>query len=235
KLIVIRADRKNLELEEITFMDPAMGSYHIGVYAFDVFMQLYQSQGYSPRDAAQLIVEKNLYGIDIDERAYQLSYFAILMKARQYNRRILTKDVKPNLYSIIESNTINRNHLEYLGTNIKDKEEWRSTKEDIIEILDLFIDAKEYGSILKIDDNYDFEEMKDFVSNLEEENQISFDTIGIEQTQTDLLTIMSIAENLSSKYDVVVTNPPYLASSGMNTKIKKYLEVEYPVSKLDLF
>src|SRR5699024_4323648 len=105
-LIEIRADRRKLELEEICFMDPAMGSYHIGVYAFEEFMQLYKSLGYSPRDAAELIIAKNLFGLDIDKRAYQLSYFAILMKGRQYNRRILSKGLKPNLYSIVESNSI---------------------------------------------------------------------------------------------------------------------------------
>lgn len=235
ELIEIRADRKNLQLEEITFMDPAMGSYHIGVYAFEVFMQLYQSQGYSPRDAAELIVEKNLYGIDIDNRAYQLSYFAILMKARQYNRRILTKGVSPNLYSIIESNPIDRNHLDYLGTNIDDKKEWVDIKEDIIEILDSFIDAKEYGSILKIVESYDFEAMKKFVSNIKEKTQISFETIGIEQTQNDLLIIISSAETLSSEYDVIVTNPPYLGHHGMNVKLKDYLGENYPNSKSDLF
>ncbi|MDN6162459.1 MAG: BREX-1 system adenine-specific DNA-methyltransferase PglX, partial [Atopostipes sp.] len=98
ELFEIREERKNIKLEKITFMDPAMGSFHIGIYAFDVFMQLYKSKGYSPRDAAKSIIENNLYGIDIDERAYQLSYFAILMKARQYNRRILTKKINPNLY-----------------------------------------------------------------------------------------------------------------------------------------
>ncbi|MBE6064445.1 BREX-1 system adenine-specific DNA-methyltransferase PglX [Clostridium cochlearium] len=235
QLIEIRKDRKNVQLEDIKFIDPAMGSFHIGVYAFEIFMQLYESQGYTQREASKLIIENNIYGLDIDKRAYQLSYFACMMKGRQYNRRILNGEIKCNLHAIPESNEINRSHLDYLGNNIEDKKDWDEYKKEIIEILDTFKDAKEYGSILQISDKYDFKVLKEFVANVKPQKQLSFETVGIEKTQQDILEILSVAEILSQKYDVVVTNPPYMGSSGMNPKLSKYVRDNYPNSKSDLF
>ncbi|NME96559.1 BREX-1 system adenine-specific DNA-methyltransferase PglX [Clostridium cochlearium] len=235
QLIEIRKDRKNVQLEDIKFIDPAMGSFHIGVYAFEIFMQLYESQGYTQREASKLIIENNIYGLDIDKRAYQLSYFACMMKGRQYNRRILNGEIKCNLHAIPESNEINRSHLDYLGNNIEDKKDWDEYKKEIIEILDTFKDAKEYGSILQISDKYDFKVLKEFVANVKPQKQLSFETVGIEKTQQDILEILSVAEILSQKYDVVVTNPPYMASSGMNPKLSKYVRDNYSDSKSDLF
>ncbi|MEL5899167.1 BREX-1 system adenine-specific DNA-methyltransferase PglX [Clostridium sporogenes] len=235
QLIEIRKDRKNVQLEDIKFIDPAMGSFHIGVYAFEIFMQLYESQGYTQREASKLIIENNIYGLDIDKRAYQLSYFACMMKGRQYNRRILNGEIKCNLHAIPESNEINRSHLDYLGNNIEDKKDWDEYKKEIIEILDTFKDAKEYGSILQISDKYDFKVLKEFVANVKPQTQLSFETVGIEKTQQDILEILSVAEILSQKYDVVVTNPPYMASSGMNPKLSKYVRDNYSDSKSDLF
>lgn len=236
-LIEIRNDRKNIQLEDIKFIDPAMGSFHIGVYAFEVFMQLYESQGYTAREAAVSVIENNLYGLDIDKRAYQLSYFACMMKGRQYNRRILNGETKCNLYAIPESNNINRKHLDYLGNNISDKKAWGKAKEEIDEILDIFIDAKEYGSILNVP-NYDFSVLNKFIKGVrskEQELQLSDETIGIERTQDDVLEILSVAKILAQNYDVVVTNPPYMGSSGMNPKLSKYVKDNYPDSKSDLF
>jgi hypothetical protein len=235
QLIEIRKDRKNVQIEDIKFIDPAMGSFHIGVYAFEIFMQLYESQGYTEREASKLIIENNIYGLDIDKRAYQLSYFACMMKGRQYNRRILNGEIKCNLHAIPESNEINKSHLDYLGNNIEDKKDWDEYKKEIIEILDIVKDAKEYGSILQVSDKYDFKVLKEFVANIKPQTQLSFETVGIEKTQQDILEILIVAEILSQKYDILVTNPPYMGSSGMNSKLNKYVKKNYPDSKSDLF
>lgn len=115
KLATIRKEYAALNPEDLTLIDPCMGSGHILVYAFDVLMQIYESVGYSQRDAAKSILEHNLYGLDIDDRAYQLAYFAVMMRARQYNRRILNGENTCHVHAIQESNPINRAHLKFLG------------------------------------------------------------------------------------------------------------------------
>ncbi len=127
-----------------------MGSGHILVYAFEMFMQFYLEEGYMEREAAESIIENNLYGLDIDKRAYQLAYFALMMKGRQYSRRILNKDIENNLYYFIDSKDINRKQIDYLGYGLDNREE---SKEDILEIIDLFIYARELGSVLKVEKN----------------------------------------------------------------------------------
>lgn len=231
----IRKERKILKLEEIKFMDPAMGSFHIGVYAFEIFMQLYKSQGYVEREAAISIIENNLYGLDIDKRAYQLSYFAIMMKGRQYNRSLLSQNVHNNLNTIKESNNINRDHLEYMGPNFTDKSKRKDLIKQINEILDIFIDAKEYGSILKVPNNYNFDELIRFVKEEVCLQTVTMRTVNIDNSQNQLLDILKIAKNLALKFEVVVTNPPYLGSRTMNQDLKRYLNKEYNVSKADLF
>ncbi|KAA8675104.1 BREX-1 system adenine-specific DNA-methyltransferase PglX [Clostridium sp. HV4-5-A1G] len=231
----IQRDRKNIQLEDIKFIDPAMGSFHIGVYAFEIFMQLYESQGYTDKEAAKSIIENNLYGLDIDKRAYQLSYFAVMMKGRQYDRKILDGGIKCNLHTISESNNVNRKHLDYLGSNISDKKAWEKVRKEIEDMLDIFEDAKEYGSILNIPDKYDFSALKEFIINIKPQAQLSIETIYIEKTQQKILEIFNTAEILSQKYDIVVTNPPYMGNSNMNTKLSKYLKDNYPDSKSDLF
>ncbi|PRR80216.1 BREX-1 system adenine-specific DNA-methyltransferase PglX [Clostridium luticellarii] len=231
----IQRDRKNIQLEDIKFIDPAMGSFHIGVYAFEIFMQLYGSQGYMDKEAAKSIIENNLYGLDIDKRAYQLSYFAVMMKGRQYDRKILDGGIKCNLHTISESNNVNRKHLDYLGSNISDKKAWEKVRKEIEDMLDIFEDAKEYGSILNIPDKYDFSALKEFITNIKPQTQLSFETVHIEKTQQEILEILNTAEILSQKYDIVVTNPPYMGNSNMNTKLSKYLKDNYPDSKSDLF
>lgn len=233
QLIQIRNDKKDIQLEDIKFIDPAMGSFHIGVYAFEIFMQLYESQGYTTREAARLIIENNLYGIDIDKRAYQLSYFACMMKGRQHNRIILNGEIKCNLYAISESNDIDRNHLDYFGNNIEDKKTWEKYKEETIEILEIFKDAKEYGSILIIENKYDFDALREFV--IYKQPDLNFDTMGIDNTQNEILEMLNVAKMLSQKYDIVVTNPPYMGSRGMNSRLSKYLRDNFFDSKTDLF
>lgn len=231
----IRSNRNSLELEAIKFIDPAMGSFHIGVYAFEVFMQLYKSQGYRESQAARLIIEKNLYGLDIDKRAYQLSYFACMMKGRQYDSKILNSELKCNLHPIYESNKINSKQLNYFYNETVDENNNESAKKNIEGILELFIDAKEYGSILEMPDKYNFTALIKYLEGCNFNSDIPTEIIGIEETQKEILQVLNIAKVLSQNYDIVSTNPPYMGSSGMNPKLSKYLGDNYPDSKADLF
>lgn len=233
KLAEIRREYAGLNLEDIKIIDPCMGSGHILVYAFDVLMQIYESAGYGQRDAAISILENNIYGIDIDDRAFQLAYFAVMMKARQYNRRILNGEYKPNLYSIKESNGVNRNHLKYFGTSLNESDKDKALSQ-MNSLLDTFIDAKEYGSILTVEE-YDWDLLERFVSDSESSGQISMETVGIEDTKEALLQMIAQGKVLGQKYWVAVTNPPYAGSSNLSTKVNNYLKKNYPDSKSDLF
>ena len=220
------------DVRDIKVIDPCMGSGHILVYAFDVLMQLYEDAGYSQRDAAKSILENNLYGLDIDDRAYQLAYFAVMMKARQYNRRILSAETPCHVYAIQESNSINRAHLKYLGAGLDDFEA-NTARVQLEELLDTLRDAKEYGSILKVE-NYNWELLRRFVSAADAGEQITMDSAGLEGTVAQLLTLIDIAETMERKYDVVVTNPPYMGSGGMGTKLTDFVKQNYPDSKSDM-
>ena len=219
--------------EDIRVIDPCMGSGHILVYVFDVLMQIYQTVGYSQRDAAKCILENNIYGLDIDDRAFQMAYFAIMMKARQYNRRIFNQNVRVNLYAIKESNDFNRNHLKYFGAGLGAKEK-ELAKKQICDLLDTFKDAKEFGSLLKIDD-CDWDLLRCYVRNSNEEQQISLMSVGLEETKAFLLELIDVASVMCQKYHIFVTNPPYLNSGSMSTKLGNYVKKEYPKSKTDLY
>lgn len=214
--------------ENIKFIDPCMGSGHILVYAFEEFMQIYENAGWSAREAAQSIVEKNLYGLDIDDRAAQLSYFAVMMKARQYDRRFFSRGVKPNIYAIKESNGINRNQLKYFGAEL-DEMEKNAAILQIEGLLDTLVDAKEYGSILNVD-VYDWNLLNRWVNSTDMERQISFETYGLDGTADKLKELIDVATVMAQKYDVVVTNPPYLGSSRFSNKldayVKKYIKIQ---------
>ena len=229
----IRTECKKLNTRDIKVIDPCMGSGHILVYAFEVLMKIYESQGYTQRDAASAIIENNLYGLDIDDRAYQLAYFAVMMKARKYDRRFLTRGVLPKIFSIKESNGINRTHLQYLGHSLNDMERNMAIQQ-LEYMLDTFYDAKEYGSILNIDD-CNWELLRSFVEDFHIEGQMSLESIGVEDSQEKLKEIVAIGEAMAQKYDVVVTNPPYMGSSGMSTKLSNYLKANYSTTKTDLF
>jgi len=229
----IRKAYKNLSPEDIKVIDPCMGSGHILVYCFDVLMQIYEAQGYTQRDAAQSILENNLYGLDIDNRAAQLAYFAVMMKARQYDRRIFSREIKPHVYAIQESNTVNRNHLAYLGAGLSPIEKNNAINE-INGLLNTFVDSKEYGSILNVE-NYNWPLLRQFVSGIDQSQQMTLETIGIEVTQAQLKVLVEIGETMARKYHVVVTNPPYMGSSGMGAGLSKYVKDNYPDSKSDLF
>ena len=233
QLDAIREEYKAIKPEDIKVIDPCMGSGHILVYAFDVLMQIYESYGYSQRDAAKSIIEDNLYGLDIDNRAYQLAYFAIMMKARQHNRRILNGETNPHVYAIQESNGINRDQLQYFGAGM-DEMQRNIAMLQIQGLLDTFIDAKEYGSILNVN-SYDWELLHQFVDKLGMTGQMSFDTVGVEDTQDQLRRLVEIGTVMAWKYDVVVTNPPYMGISNGNGRLNEFVKKYYPDSKADLF
>ena len=233
KLSEIRKEYAALNPEDIKLIDPCMGSGHILVYAFDVLMQIYESAGYSQRDAVKSILEHNIYGLDIDDRAYQLAYFAVMMKARQYNRRILNGENTCHVYAIQESNSINRAHIKFFGAGLSDLEK-NTAKMQLEGLLDILTDAKEYGSILNVE-SYNWELLHRFVSAVDAEEQITMDSAGLEVTVEQLLTLIDIAATMARKYDVVVTNPPYMGSSGMDAKLSDFTKKNYPDSKSDFF
>ena len=233
QLVQIRAERKDLTPEEILCIDPCQGSGHILVYLFDVLMQIYREEGYSERDAARSVLKNNIYGLDIDDRAYQLSYFAVLMKAREYDRMILKKHINPHVYSIQESNTIDRNQVKYFGADMSEFDKNNAINQ-LTGLLDTFIDAKEYGSILNVDP-CDWELLREFVENDRVEGQYGLDTYDIEGTQKKILKLINIGKALDQKFNITCTNPPYMTSSNMDALLNAYVRKQYPDSKADLF
>ena len=232
KLSEIRKEYATLNPEDIKLIDPCMGSGHILVYAFDVLMQIYESAGYSQRDAAKSILEHNIYGLDIDDRAYQLAYFAVMMKARQYNRRILNGENTCHVYAIQESNSINRAHLKYFGAGMDDIEK-NAAKMQLEGLLDTLTDAKEYGSILNVE-SYNWDLLRRFVAAEDTDGQISMDSVGVEDTAEQLNRLIDIGETMARKYDVVVTNPPYAGMGNLSAKVNEFAKENYPTSKSDL-
>lgn len=223
QLAKLREEYKTIKPEEIKVIDPCMGSGHILVYAFDVLMQIYTAAGWDQREAAQSILKNNLYGLDIDDRAAQLAYFAVMMKARQYDRRLLTRGIQPNIYSIRESNGIQAMTIEYFHKNDP------KLKADIERIVTEMRDAKEYGSILNITP-------VDFAGLYARFDEIRNDINMMQMSALDeLLPLVKCAELLAQKYDVVVTNPPYMGSGGMSDKLVALSKRLYPNVKSDLF
>ena len=233
KLAEIRKEYAALNPEDIKLIDPCMGSGHILVYAFDVLMQIYESAGYSQRDAAKSILEHNIYGLDIDDRAYQLAYFAVMMKARQYNRRILNGENSCHVYAIQESNSINRAHLKYFGAGMDDIEK-NAAKMQLEGLLDTLTDAKEYGSILNVE-SYNWDLLRRFVAAEDTDGQISMDSVGVEDTAEQLNRLIDIGETMARKYWVTVTNPPYAGMSKMNAKLNNFVQDNYADYKSDMF
>ena len=232
QLVQIRADRKGLTPEDILCIDPCQGSGHILVYLFDVLMQIYREDGYSERDAARCILEHNLYGLDIDDRAYQLSYFAVLMKARQYDRLILKKHIRPHVYSIQEGNSVNRVHLKYFGTADTSESTRNKAIEQLTYLLDTFKDAKEYGSILNVEP-CDWDLLREYIEN--DVGQFEFEALGINNTRKQIKPLIDIGEAMAQKYHVVTTNPPYMGATGFPSKLAEYAKEHYPSSKADTF
>ena len=233
QLAEIRKQYAALKPTEILTIDPCAGSGHILCVLFDVLVQIYEDYSHTAREAAASIVQNNLWGLDIDDCAAQLAYFAVMMKARQYDRRFFTKEVQPHVYAIQESNLIERKHLNYLGHGLSTLER-NNALNQMNALLDEFIDAKEYGSILQPGE-YDWALLSRFVADTTPEQQVTFDESGVEATQAQLRLMIAQGQALAQKYHAVVTNPPYMGGSGMNAKLSDFVKSNYPDSKSDLF
>ena len=228
----IREESKTLSPEDITVLDPSMGSGHILVYAFDVLYQIYVSAGYSEKDIPRLILEKNLYGLDIDDRAGQLAYFALMMKARSYSRRLFRRvnadnPIKINVCSIQESNGIAKEDIEYFANG--DEE----LKDDIEYLVEVFTDAKEYGSILEVKE-VDFGRIENRLAEIQEDITNLLNRDSRDRIINIFPNIVKQGKAMSNRYHICVTNPPYMGSKGMSGKLRKYLEESYNNSKADL-
>lgn len=235
QLAEIRARYANIEPEQLKVIDPCMGSGHILCYLFDVLMQIYLDNGYSRREAVRSILENNLFGLDIDKRAMQIAYFAVMMKAREYDSGFFDrrKVTQPRVYDIQESNGINRNQLKFFGNGLSDFER-NEARLQLEGLLDTLTDAKEYGSILNMG-SYNWDLLRSCADVASEDAQVSMESVGLEKTVAKLKPLIDIGEALGQKYDVVVTNPPYMGSSGMNARLSAYVKKNYPDSKSDLF
>ena len=219
----IRAEYAKLRPEDILCIDPCMGSGHILVVLFDVLVQIYEAYGYSAREAASMIVEHNLYGLDIDERAAQLSYFAVMMKARQYDRRFFSRKVQPHVYAIVESNDIDEFTLEYFVNGDA------KLKKSMDILMDELHDAKEYGSILNVT-MVDFPALYARLAEVEEDI-----SMHRESALNTIKPLIQVAEALAQKYDAVCMNPPYAGAKGFNEKLSCYIEHQYQSEKSDLY
>ena len=228
QLAELRKGYAALTPEDIKCIDPCMGSGHILAYLFDVLMQIYRSAGYTDRDAAASIVEHNLYGLDIDDRAAQMAYFVVMMKGCHYDSRFLRRHLKPHVYAIQESGELSQTAFGYCGPE----------KPTARTLWDTFRNAKEYGSILQ--PKVTLEELDKLEARLQEADRMAgYGSLGVQGLTYQLLDVMypliDQARMLVQKYDVVVTNPPYMGSSGMNAKLSDYVKKYYPDSKSDLF
>lgn len=215
-----RQAKSDFALQELKLIDPSMGSGHILVYAFDVFMQLYEAEGQSPRTAAELILENNLFGLDIDQRAFQLAYFALMMKGRQYSRRILSKQLRPNIYAVPNNSEIGEAELQLVQMQFNNQ---KKAQQDLLTLVEGFKNGAELGSLIKFE-GLDFENLKSGLNN----TNISF----FEQSIKEMILV---GELLQQQYEIGITNPPYMGSSGMDKILSGYVKKIYPDSKSDLF
>lgn len=223
QLAEIRKEYAALTPDQLKVIDPCSGSGHILAYMFDVLMKIYESYGYTTREAVASIVENNIYGLDIDDRAAQLAYFAVMMKARQYDRRFFSRGIQPHVYAIVESNHIDKFSVEYFCNG--------DTK--LKEAMDIIIselhDAKEYGSILTVTPQ-DWSVLYERFAEITEDINMSRET-----ALRELLPLVQVAEALAQKYDTVVTNPPYRGLGDVDAKLSGYVKKYYSDSKADLF
>lgn len=213
----------DLTPEQIKVIDPCCGSGHILAYLFDVLMQIYENYGYTPRDAVTSILQNNLYGLDIDDRAAQLAYFAVMMKARRYDRRFFSHTTQPHVYAIEESNRIEKPDVEYFCNGKPELKDAMHT------ILTQLYDAKEYGSILTITPQ-DWDALYARFDEVADESSFHRESI-----RKKLLPLVRVAQTLAQKYDVVVTNPPYMGASNMNPKLNEFIKQNYTDYKSDFF
>ena len=223
QLAEIRKEYAALTPEQLKVIDPCSGSGHILAYMFDVLMQIYEAYGYTAREAVASIVENNIYGLDIDDRAAQLAYFAVMMKARQYDRRFFSRDIQPHVYAIVESNHVDSFAVEYFCNG---DAKLKAAMDTIINELH---DAKEYGSILTVTPQ-DWSALYNRFAEIVEDIHMSRET-----ALRELLPLVQVAEALAQKYDTVVTNPPYAGVSNLSSKVNEFVKKNYPDSKADLF
>ena len=222
-LAEIRKEYAALTPDEIKCIDPCCGSGHILAYMFDVLMKIYESYGYTTREAVASIVENNLYGLDIDDRAAQLAYFAVMMKARQYDRRFFSRGIQPHVYAIVESNHVDEFAVDYFCNGDA------KLKEAMDIIISELHDAKEYGSILTVTPQ-DWSVLYDRFAEITEDINMSR-----EMALRELLPLVQVAEALAQKYDAVVTNPPYMADSGMSPRLLNYVKDNFKNYRNDLY
>ena len=223
QLAEIRKEYAALTPDQLKVIDPCSGSGHILAYMFDVLMKIYESYGYTTREAVASIVENNLYGLDIDDRAAQLAYFAVMMKARQYDRRFFSCGIQPHVYAIVESNHVDKFAVDYFCNG---DAKLTAAMETIIKELH---DAKEYGSILTVTPQ-DWSALYDRFAEITEDINMSRDA-----ALRELLPLVQVAEALEQKYDAVVTNPPYMGASNMNPKLNDFIKKNYADYKSDFF
>ena len=229
----IRAQYAKMEPEQLKVIDPCMGSGHILCYLFDVLMQIYLDNGYSKREAVRSILENNLFGLDIDKRAAQIAYFSVMMKAREYDSNFFSRSniPQPRVYDIQESNWLGGAYKHEMG-NFLNSQQHRDT---LNYLLDAFVDAKEYGSILQIKP-LNYEGLKEAwetsaAATAHDANM----AMWYDAAKDAVAQLIEQAVMLSQKYDAVVTNPPYMGSSGMGANLTNFVKKYYPDSKSDLF
>lgn len=229
----IRAQYAKMEPEQLKVIDPCMGSGHILCYLFDVLMQIYLDNGYSKREAVRSILENNLFGLDIDKRAAQIAYFSVMMKAREYDSNFFSRSniPQPRVYDIQESNWMGGAYKHEMG-NFLNSQQHRDT---LNYLLDAFVDAKEYGSILQIKP-LDYEGLKEAweTSAAATAHDVNM-AMWYDAAKDAVAQLIEQAVMLSQKYDAVVTNPPYMGSSGMGANLTNFVKKYYPDSKSDLF
>ena len=221
-----------IELEQIKIIDPCMGSGHMLVYAFDLLMQAYLEKGYTAKDAVRSIISNNLYGLDIDKRAYQLSYFSIMMKARQYSRRVLNEHLECNINYFEKIEVISSENLKLFGKTFGSSRQVLTEK--LLKLIEEFRDSNVIGSLIRLS-KYDTDMLRGYLEDIESDSQISFDFLQSINVRNKLLKMLKIADILQDRYEIVITNPPYLNSRYMPSELKKYLESNYPEMKSDTF
>ncbi|MDE8256652.1 BREX-1 system adenine-specific DNA-methyltransferase PglX [Erysipelothrix rhusiopathiae] len=221
---------EKIDPRELRVLDNCVGSGHFLLYEFDVLMEIYKEYGYREREAVEFILQDNLYGLDIDERARQLAYFSLMMKARSYSRRILTKEIEPNLYAIPESNNVNKEYIDLFGSSLTIENRTLARK-SIEELLSTFKDGKNFGSIIPVD-AFDYDLCKSYIDDVDH-SKIDIFTYDAYEFQKQITTILKVAQIMAMKYHVVATNPPYL--NRMNGQLKEYVDKHYKDYKTDLF
>ncbi|WP_053083548.1 BREX-1 system adenine-specific DNA-methyltransferase PglX [Levilactobacillus koreensis] len=229
--VVVQSNSSTLSeesIDNVTLIDAAMGSGHILIYAFEVFMQIYTREGYSQRDAAKLIIQNNLYGLDIDTRAFQLAYFSLMMKARATNRRFLTLNIRPNVFDIPESGNLTSSDFQELLTS-------ESEVKSLDSLLDKFRFGNEYGSLIQFEEKVDWSSIERIAHAEIPTGQLTLNSVVLLENQARLREIVEVGKILSEKFTIGAMNPPYMGSGKMDNMLGAYVKKYFPNSKSDLF